>query len=560
MLSYEIGHSIGRDEEDFNKIYLDRPVRYKTFDLDYKKNFKAYLIAENIKFFMSKIDDISILNSDMAIHLVCEHIGEILAKCINPEFNTPKQILSFQPAWDSVEESKKALKLYSKESGLAGWLARLELAKMKEKLDPADETIEGLLKAISMDITPFNGESDEAKEKRHHLLRLLAFLAVIDEKAEFMDIIPESMYDMVKDFLKVGIALLANGYDTDLPEDLLNHIKYKKPKTTNPEKEAFKIDTIEGIRIARNMIIINGFEFKTLKDKNFLRDMLGFGDKSILLGVCFQDCCFSSDSNSLTEIHGHAQFQNCRFDRNIHCGYYLDGELEFDSCTFFGNLQFVSPQCENTARVYIRNCFFEKGASCDISQIHGIDDHMKIIKILNSQFNGGLKISDTQKEIYMEMKNVSFGSPFEIHDINLKNNSEFENICFSSVPSIQMDKARKDLYETLKNAGLEQRAKDLGIPPSEKETTNVKFDYDAYQVAYNSGFLKPEYAAYFLGKSKVYLQKKRTQDKQKITRDSLPFKIDGRDVQYPVEALLAFKAKDWDTLKNLRKKYPIPTD
>lgn len=45
-----------------------------------------------------------------------------------------------------------------------------------------------------------------------------------------------------------------------------------------------------------------------------------------------------------------------------------------------------------------------------------------------------------------------------------------------------------------------------------------------------------------------------------ITKDSLPFKIDGRDVQYPVEALLAFKAKDWDTLKNLRKKYPIPTD
>ena len=68
------------------------------------------------------------------------------------------------------------------------------------------------------------------------------------------------------------------------------------------------------------------------------------------------------------------------------------------------------------------------------------------------------------------------------------------------------------------------------------------------------------YAAYFLGKSKVYLAKKRTEDKKKVVRDSIPFKIDGRDVQYPVEALLAFKAKDWDTLKNLRKKYPIPTD
>ena len=560
MLSYEIGHSIGRDEEDFNKIYLNRPVRYKTFDLDYKKNFKAYLIAQNIKFFASQIEEATILNSDMAITLVCEHIGEILAKCIDPEFNTPEQILSFQPAWDSVEESKEALKLYSKRGGLAGWLAKLESAKMKDKLDPKDETIESLLKAISMDITPFNGESDEAKEKRQNLLRLLAFFAVIDHEAEFTEIIPESMYDMVKEFLKLGVALLAQGYNTEVPEDLLAHIKYKKPKTPNPEKEAFKIDTMEGIRIVRNMIIINGFEFKTIKDKNFLQDILTFGDKSILLGVCFQDCCFSSDNNRFTETYGRIQFQNCRFDRNINFGYYLDGELEFDGCTFFGNFILESPQFENTSRIYIENCFFEKGALCTISHIHGIDDRMTIIKLHNTQFNGGLKICDTKKEIYMEMKNVSFGNAFEIHDINMRGNSEFENLCFTSVPSIQMDKARKDLYEVMKTAGLEQRAKDLGILPPEKDTTNAKFDYDAYQIAYNSGFLKPEFAAYFLGKSKIFLQKKRTKDKKKISRDSLPFKIDGRDVQYPVEALLAYKAKDWDTLKNLRKKYPIPTE
>ena len=45
-----------------------------------------------------------------------------------------------------------------------------------------------------------------------------------------------------------------------------------------------------------------------------------------------------------------------------------------------------------------------------------------------------------------------------------------------------------------------------------------------------------------------------------ITNDSLPFKIDGPDVQYPVEALLAFKAKDWAKLKELRKKYKMKAD
>ena len=156
----------------------------------------------------------------------------------------------------------------------------------------------------------------------------------------------------------------------------------------------------------------------------------------------------------------------------------------------------------------------------------------------------------------MEMKNVSFGSAFEIHDINMRSNSEFENLCFSSIPSIQMDKARKDLYEVMKTAGLEQRAKDLGILPPEKDTTNAKFDYDAYQAAYNSGFLKPEYAAYFLGNSKMTLQKMRTTDKNNgATMRSIPFKEDGRDIQYPVDALLAYKAKDWKTLKELREKY-----
>lgn len=558
MLTYKIGESIGRDEEDFNKIYLDRPVRYKTFDLDYKKNFKAYLIAENIKFFMSKLDEVTILNSDMALQLVSDHIAEILSKCIHSEFNTMEQVITLGPAWDFVDESKNALIHYTKKGGLAGWLANLEFNKITD--NPEKETFESLLKAISLDITPFNGESDEAKEKRQNFLRLLAFLAVIDEEAEFEDIIPESMYELVKDFLKVGIALLAKGYNTDFPEDLLEKIEYKRAKHPNPETEAFKIDALEGIRIVHNMIIINGFEFKSVKDKAFLETILSGNDKSILLGICFQDCCFNSDTNALTEMYGHIQFQNCRFDKRFRALLVLEGDISFDECTFFSKLDFELLQFNRISSVRVEHCFFEKGSSFDLSRIHGHDDGARFIRIRNTYFDGELKLNDINDEFFLEMKNVSFGSPFIIQNAKLHPRSEFENLCFSSLPSIQMDKSRKDLFEVMKTAGLEQRAKDLGILPPEKETSSAKFDYDAYQIAYNSGFLKPEYAAYFLGKSKVYLAKKRTEDKKKLVRDSLPFKIDGRDVQYPVEALLAFKAKDWDTLKNLRKKYPIPTD
>ena len=54
------------------------------------------------------------------------------------------------------------------------------------------------------------------------------------------------------------------------------------------------------------------------------------------------------------------------------------------------------------------------------------------------------------------------------------------------------------------------------------------------------------------------MAKKRMEDKKKIARDSLPFKMDGRDIQYPVDALMAFKAKDWNKLRELRKKYGYP--
>ncbi len=60
-----------------------------------------------------------------------------------------------------------------------------------------------------------------------------------------------------------------------------------------------------------------------------------------------------------------------------------------------------------------------------------------------------------------------------------------------------------------------------------------------------------------MGKSVNYLAKKRAKDKEQITREALPFIGKGKDIQYPVDALLAFKAKDWVKLKELRKKYEM---
>ena len=152
------------------------------------------------------------------------------------------------------------------------------------------------------------------------------------------------------------------------------------------------------------------------------------------------------------------------------------------------------------------------------------------------------------------MKNVSFGNQFKVKDINLSKSSIFENLTFSSIPSIQMDNARKDLYNAMKDAGLEERANELGIMPEIKNKKLTSDDRE-YHNALETGFLKSEYAAYFLNKSPSYLSKKRIKDKKQITRDSIPFVGEGKDILYPLDALQAYQAKDWNTLKELRKKY-----
>ena len=81
------------------------------------------------------------------------------------------------------------------------------------------------------------------------------------------------------------------------------------------------------------------------------------------------------------------------------------------------------------------------------------------------------------------------------------------------------------------------------------------FDYEAYQVAYATGYLKSEFAAYLLEKSVSYLGQKRKKDKETMSRDALPFVGEGKNIQYPVEALVAFKKKDWTKLNELRQKY-----
>ena len=162
------------------------------------------------------------------------------------------------------------------------------------------------------------------------------------------------------------------------------------------------------------------------------------------------------------------------------------------------------------------------------------------------------KLEIEAEEIELKWNNVSLFEPFEVKSIKLNPLSEIQNIAFASIQNPQMDKSRKDLYDVMKKAKLEQQAKAQGILTA-KDTAD--FDLNAYKVAYESGRLKSEYAAYFLEMSVSNLEKKRKKDRENPSRDSIPFTGEGKNIKYPVEALQAYKSEDWDTLRELRQKY-----
>ena len=177
------------------------------------------------------------------------------------------------------------------------------------------------------------------------------------------------------------------------------------------------------------------------------------------------------------------------------------------------------------------------------------------IHLTNNQFFGSFDAENANMGTSVLFKNISFFNEFNFDKVTFRGLCKFKNIAFSNPRSKESIKMQSIFAKALKNSGFEKEIENLGLQL--KSIKDIKIDLDAYNIALQSGLLKTEYAAYFLGKSVNYLAKKRAKDKEQITREALPFIGEGKDIQYPVDALNAFKAKDWAKLKELRKKYEM---
>lgn len=488
-------------EEDFNKLIYGRNQKYKSLDLDFDTNVLPYLLSEKLKRTISWITNYE--NDQQRNWELAKYLTEILSEMV----------------------------IFNKET--SGFSTDSDILDMMDIICD--------LGFIGNDIkspkTPDESKSlmELANEPYHtqEHIAVIDFLYRVDGDIRIRANYPQSLYDLIFEALTCLFVICMKH-----PEQAASHIKVTPNEIINTEEEAYKIK--EYVRFDNGVLVFEDIEFKTLKDANLIRDLFLHNPEDCIRAVCFVRCHFNSPEISFSANPLRMYFKECIFERQVYF-YNSEKKIEFDTCLFYG---VVKTFCLED--LWIHHSTFELGSSLLIKD-------NKLFTFEDVIIKGKLEIE--AEEIELKWNNVSLFEPFEVKSIKLNPLSEIQNIAFASIQNPQMDKSRKDLYEVMKSAGLEEQAKAQGIYAVEETKETNDFDYAAYKVAYETGFLKSEYAAYLLEKSVSYLGQKRKKDRETPSRDSIPFIGEGKNIKYPVEALLAYKAKDWDKLKELRQKY-----
>ncbi len=387
--------------------------------------------------------------------------------------------------------------------------------------------------------------------------RLVTFFKTYGTTFKLRKCIPAKLARKMTGFFQALLEIYADRLnDKDLEKDAKNY-KFIPAKDAVAEVKPLP-KFISLLNAEKNKLFLVIHNAKINEENEVLNNVI-IGSPTtqyICDGIVFDNCYFDCDIRIFgSGIHSRLVFKNCIFNSPFRIlSISFKNTVDFENCKFNSFFNIVNARFESL--LTFEDCTFydireTRIDGCKFNNLESGGLSMKNC-VFHSPFS--LKKSQTSGKLIIE--NTAFFDTFDFSEFKfVSEKTTISNIVFNRGRNIS--KYEKIFANVLKEHNLNQTVISLGLHDEKKE--NQGFDYDAYQIAYNSGFLKPEYAAYFLGKSKVYLAKKRTDDKKKVVRDSLPFKIDGRDVQYPVEALLAFKAKDWEKLKELRKKYPIPT-
>ena len=344
-----------------------------------------------------------------------------------------------------------------------------------------------------------------------------------------------------------------------------------------------KVENIKGIKINDNSLLIENMKFENHEAKVLYRELI-YNQFGLFEYIGFRNCLFNGECKTQLENHQTSLFyENCEFSGNLSFECTVLGvDVNFLNCHFHRKVDCTMKDTGNyyPFDVYFQNSYFDEGSSLYLTNGKSFADFRNkgSLTLKDVIFRGTLNFTNVVGlyDFAINLDGVAFFEPFTIDNCLFKKDSIIRNISISTEKTEIMENSLKQLAENLKASDMEETAKALGLIKSNNEEKRAldmqeqnlfddgsffkykqteTFDMQSYRLACESGFLKPKYAAYFLGMSKDNLAKKRMADKKQITRESIPYLGEGKYIVYPIDALQAFKASDWALLKELRERY-----
>ena len=344
-----------------------------------------------------------------------------------------------------------------------------------------------------------------------------------------------------------------------------------------------KVENVKGIKINDNSILIENMKFENHEARVLYRELI-YNQFGLFEYIGFRNCLFNGECKTLLANRQISLFfENCEFLGNLSTECTVENmNINFLNCHFHKNVDCTMKDTGNyyPYDVYFQNSYFDEGSSLYLTNGKSFADfrNQGSLTLKDVIFKGTLNFTNVVglADFVINLDGVAFFEPFTIDNCFFPQESIIRNISISTEKTELMENSIKQLAENLKTSDMEETAKALGLIKSdsiEKSTSDIQeqnvsddggffkykqtetFDMQSYRLACESGFLKPKYAAYFLGMSKDNLAKKRMADKKQITRESIPYLGEGKYIVYPIDALQAFKASDWALLKELRERY-----
>lgn len=518
-------------QEHMNELFLKNKTGGDEINYSYEKDIEPFLLKTYIE------HELAVKNA----FAEAEDINSLL------EIIEKKYIRMLSSCWEEdAELDKKLEKEFSKFITNDG---ELDIAKFIQYMNDCN----GIGKYLVSEQDE-NGQPILNIEKHYTTLWYFDYFV---KEIKIKKTLSGELFPLIEDFIKYILTGFSKFVAPDIVNGVISSYCMKYDKTAllkvNPTISEYFV-------IKNNALLVQNVNFNSYESINIYEELLD-NRYGIFEEIGIKNCVFNHDiERTATSIELPIFFYDCVFNKRFSVFYVAPNRhLCFLKCKFLGQSEFGA--CTNSKHMPyvldILNCYFGTNSATIIANIQDEPDVAEnMVHIENTIINGTLAFSNISKksETNLNLKNVALMKPFTVDKCYFSKYSRFQNVSFNAEPSQELDDSMNQFANSLMASGLQAAAEQAGIIKTNYEAPE-EFDIQAYKIACESGFLRPKYAAYYLGMSKDNLARKRMADKQQITRETIPYIGDGKSITYPLEALHAFKIQDWDTLKKLREKY-----